>query len=89
MSAKRFFLVESDTNIHSLFAFELSEGELTTSDGVTSDTYKRELGRDPVIAGCDRPKFFGQLSALLVTKDDLAKAPPMKLVEPEPQAEVA
>lgn len=87
MSHKKFFLVESDTDIHSLFAFELSEGELVTKDGIAVDTYTRELGRDPVVAGSNRPKFFGQLSALLVTKDDLAKAPAMELVAP--QANVA
>jgi hypothetical protein len=68
---KRLFLVEADTNYHSLFCYELKE----VAD---SDSFEKVDGTNALFNGIDREQFFGNLNSLCVTKPVIT-APKMVL----------
>ncbi len=70
---KRFILVESDTEMYSLFASELKELRPGVYE-VTKDS--------PIFCYNNRSQFFGAVSALLVSKSSIEKPEPIALVPP-------
>lgn len=71
---QRYFLVEANTNYHSLFCYELKDAGLSPAG---NRLYER-LDVEPIFNKENRSQFFGNLNSLCVTKQ-LIKAPPIDL----------
>lgn len=78
---KTFFIVEADTEMHSLFAYR-AEYVRDPSD-FHFMVYRRKLGIDADVQQIDPSTFYGQLNALLPTKETINHAPKMKLAAPD------
>ena len=69
---KKFFLVEANTNYHSLFCYEMTE----------TGYLKYERAEDFLFNNVDRAQFFGNLNALCHTQESM-QSPPLELAEPD------
>lgn len=80
---KTFFIIEADTEMHSLFAYAVER----ENDGVGDFyIYKRRMACDATVQEIDPPKFFGQLNALLPTRETINHAKPLTLVAEKVEA---
>jgi len=77
---KRFFVIDADTEMHSVFVHELTR-EFTAEDGDRAIAYHRAASADSLICDSLSPRFYGKLDALLITADKLNNAAP---ITPEP-----
>lgn len=77
-----FFVIEADTDMHSLFAYRL-EYTPTPDD---FKTFRRKIGADADVQELDPSKFFGKLNSMLPTRESVRSAPNMELVASESEA---
>lgn len=68
---KKFFVIETDTEMYSVFVYEV---EQSFSDQVN---YVREAGIRAVVHESPGPKFYGKLDSLLITRNTLENAAPI------------
>lgn len=76
---KRYIVIEADTEMYSLFAYEVSRQTDATADNYI---YQRVMGCEPTAQAIDPGKFFGMVNSLLPTAESIKTTPALKLVPP-------